>query len=47
MVTRGREGKRSIQVIGNFIKAHADVSRVVVIQDAIVKPPELVSLLKV
>lgn len=46
MVTCSRESKRCIHVIRNLVEAHADVSRVVIVQDTVVKPPVLVSLLK-
>lgn len=47
IVTRSRQRKRRIHIIRNFVKAHADVSRVVVVQHAIIKPPVLVPLMEV
>lgn len=44
VVTVGRKGKRCIHMIGNPVKANADVSGIVIIQHAVVKPPVLVSL---
>lgn len=46
MVTRGRKSKRCVHMIRDFVKAHADVTRIVLIQFAVIEPPVLVSLLK-
>lgn len=46
-VTRSRQSKRRIHVIGDFVKAHADISGIVLIQHAVIKPPVLVSLMRV
>lgn len=45
IVTRSRQSKRRIHVIRNFVKAHADISGIVIIQHAVIKPPVFVSLM--
>lgn len=47
IVSGSRQGKCCIHVIRNVLEAHTDLSRVVIIQDAIVKPPVLASLVEV
>lgn len=44
VVSRSRQSESGVQVIGNGVKAHADFSRVVPIQHAVVKTPVLGSL---
>lgn len=45
MVTVGWHGKGGIYVVWNLSKAHSNVSGIVLIQYAIIKPPVLISLL--
>lgn len=47
IVTRSRQSKRCVHMIGNFVKAHADISRIVLIHHTVIKPPVLISLRKV
>lgn len=46
VVSRGRQCKSCIHVIRNVVEAHGDISRVVIIQNAVVKPPVLASLVE-
>lgn len=44
MMTGSREGERCVHMIRDLVKADADISREVIIQHTVVKPPVLVSL---
>lgn len=46
VVSRSRQGKSCIHVIRNAVEAHGDISRVVIIQHAVVKPPVVASLVE-
>lgn len=39
IVSGGRQSERRVYVIGDGVEAHADVSRVVIVQQPVVKPP--------
>lgn len=47
VVSGSRQSERRVYVIGDGVEAHADVSRVVVVQHPVVKPPVLASLTEV
>lgn len=46
VVMRSRQGKSCVHVIRNFVKANTNISRIIIIQHTVVKPPVLVSLNK-
>lgn len=47
VVSGSRQSERCVYVIGDGVEAHADVSRVVIVQHPVVKPPVLASLKEV
>lgn len=47
VVTGSGQSEGCVHMIRNLVKAHADISRVVIVQHAVIKPPVLVSLSKV
>lgn len=47
VVSGSRQSECCVDVIGDGVKAHADVSRVIIVQHPVVKPPVLASLKEV